>query len=58
MNTCIKSSNSLLVLCVSTTTEQLYQIGSALGGGGGGLGFLGGGGRSIGLVFCHKPNPR
>ena len=56
--TCIKSSNSLLEECVSTATVQLYQIGSAFGGGGGGLGFFGGGGRSIGLVFCHNPNPR
>lgn len=57
-HTCIKSSNSLLEECVSTATVQLYQTGSAFGGGGGGLGFLGGGGLSIGFVFCHKPNPR
>ena len=56
MLTVTRSSNSLLLTVFDTVTVQLYQIGSALGGGGGGLGFLIFFG-AVGSRFSHSPNP-
>ena len=54
--TVTKSSSSLELTVLDTLTVQLYQMGSALGGGGGGLGlltFLG----AVGSRFSQSPNP-
>merc|ERR1712227_556022 len=56
MLTVTKSSSSLELTVLDTLTVQLYQMGSALGGGGGGLGlltFLG----AVGSKFSQSPNP-
>ena len=49
-------SSSWLFTVSDTVTVQLYQMGSALGGGGGGFRFfifLG----AVGSRFSHRPNP-
>ena len=51
-----RSSSSLELMVLDTLTVQLYQIGSALGGGGGGFGFLTFFG-AVGSRFSHSPNP-
>ena len=56
MLTVTRSSSSLLLTVLLTVTVQLYQIGSALGGGGGGfrfLSFLG----AVGSRFSQRPKP-
>ena len=51
-----RSSSSLLLTVLDTLTVQLYQIGSALGGGGGGFGFLNFFG-AVGSRFSQRPKP-
>merc|ERR1711915_1163140 len=56
LSTMTRSSSSLLDTVLDTVTVQEYIMGSAFGGGGGGLGFLIFFGL-VGSVFSQRPNP-